>query len=78
MRPEIKEILGKTITGVMVIEREKGEPKNMLILAFDDRTHYEVYAADEIMGTRGVEKGGLDLVAGRLDKELRVIFREER
>lgn len=60
MKDEIRQILGKTISGVIVKKREE-HPRSQVFLVFSDGTYYELHG-DHISGTGGVDRGGRDAV----------------
>lgn len=60
MKTGARQIIGKTITGV-IIKRTKGSeiPRTMLFITFDDGTYYEFYSMNgEILNTGGVVVSG--------------------
>ena len=57
MKPTIHQLVGKTITRVMVTEGNTG-PCSQLFLFFSDGTYYEFYCSDSIIeGTKGLHSG---------------------
>ena len=59
----LKEILGKTIKGVIVKKNEKGTlPAMSVHLVFNDDTSYELYTDYHINFAGGVDPGGMDRV----------------
>lgn len=60
MKSEIRQILGKTINGVVVKEGEQ-HPRSQVFLLFSDGTYYEFYGKF-IQGTSGVDRGGIEEV----------------
>jgi hypothetical protein len=61
MKSGVKEILGKTITGVIAkIARNGLPPRSQVFLVFDDNTYYEFFSYAEICGTSGARLGGMD------------------
>jgi len=62
MKDGIKEILGKTVTGVIAKERA-GVPQSQVFLVFSDNTWFELYCTDSVIsGTGGLREGGMDQV----------------
>lgn len=63
VKPEVKQIVGKRISG-LVMKAAKNQihpPRNQLFLLFDDGTYYEFYTHDcKICTTGGVDRGNLD------------------
>ena len=55
MKDEVRQVLGRTISGVIVKDRDK-HPKSQVFLLFTDGTYYEFYG-DYISGTGGVNRG---------------------
>jgi hypothetical protein len=63
MKDAIREILGKTINGVIVKQHPDGNPSSQVFLLFDDDTHYEFWTnGPGISGAGGVDPGGKDKV----------------
>jgi hypothetical protein len=60
MKDAIKEVVGKTVKGVIVTEGEKG-PHSQVFLVFSDNTYYELYTSNSmtISGAGGIDKGGM-------------------
>ena len=56
MRDEIRQIIGKTISGVIVKKSDR-YPTSQVFLLFSDDTYYELYG-DHIKGSGGVDRGG--------------------
>jgi hypothetical protein len=73
MKSQIREILGKKISGVVVKEGED-EPKTQIFLLFSDGTHYEFYGI--IHGTGGVDRGGIKEVRQYMASKNRKIVLE--
>jgi len=64
MTSEVKELLGKTITGVIAKENPRNRPpKSQLFLIFSDNTYCEFYCGDSwIEGGKGLWTGGAEKV----------------
>ncbi|GEM_PF-1901263 len=65
IKPPVKEIIGKRISGLVIKEATSRirTPRNQLFFLFDDGTYYEFYTFDcEIGTTAGLSRGGLDKV----------------
>jgi hypothetical protein len=75
MKDAIREILGKTISGVVVKRHPDGYPSSQVFLLFDDDTHYELYTSKEkIKGIGGVDPGGKDKVLAYRREGIEVVF----
>ena len=61
MKPEIKDIAGKMIKGI-VVKKSDRNPKSQVFLLFNDNTYYEFYSTEKINGADGVDHGGMDAV----------------
>ncbi len=74
MKDGIKEILGKTITGVIAKERA-GVPQSQLFLLFSDNTCFELYCIDSVIsGTGGLWEGGMDGVRRYMSETSSIIL----
>jgi hypothetical protein len=62
LKPELAEIVGKRITGVVVKENSRVSPPRQVFLIFEDGTNFEFYADCEVTWTAGVRPGGIDWV----------------
>jgi hypothetical protein len=60
MKDGIRQIVGKTISGVLVAD-VANSPRRQVFLTFDDETHFELWGR-EISGTGGVDPGGFEKV----------------
>jgi hypothetical protein len=60
MKDGIKQIVGKTIRGVVVAERPS-DSRRQVFLVFSDDTHFELWG-DSFTGAGGVDPGGLEEV----------------
>lgn len=59
----MKEILGKTIKGVIVKQNMKGTFPGMSVhLVFTDNTSYEIYTDYRLNFAGGLDKGDIDIV----------------
>ena len=59
MKSGVKQIIGKTISGV-VVKESKNSPRTQLFLLFNDGTYYEFYSGlGDICGAGGVDRGGI-------------------
>jgi hypothetical protein len=64
----VDQILGKTITGI-VIKEFPDTPRMQIHLAFSDGTNFEFYCTnDTIMPIKGLRRGGLESIS-RYDTE---------
>lgn len=76
MKPEIREIIGRRIAAVYLLDGDS-EPRQQLYLVFDDGTYYELYGPS-IGTTAGVKRGiGRDIEAYAQSEGRRVRFRAE-
>ena len=57
MKDHIRDIVGKTITGVIVAKKENDLPRHQVFLVFSDDTYFEFYGSD-FCCAGGVDKGG--------------------
>ena len=57
MKSGLKDMIGRTVSGVVTAERPHS-PKVLLFLTFTDGTFYEIYG-DDIHSTSGVCSGGV-------------------
>lgn len=74
MKDGAQEILGKTISGV-VIKRGKGRPPaSQLFITFTDGTYFEFYSDGLIVPSGGVDAGTLDNVRKYLSEITEVVF----
>lgn len=58
MKDGIKKIVGKTISAVVVAEKERGAPENQVFLVFSDNTSFELYGAFNVAS--GTDPGGIE------------------
>jgi len=57
----LKEILGKSVKGVIVKENIKGQyPRMSLFLVFSDDTYYEIYSDGSLDFAGGIDQGGME------------------
>ena len=63
MKDGIKEIIGKTISGIVVKDCGR-PPRSQVHLIFDDCTYFELYTSDTetIKGAGGVDRGDINRV----------------
>jgi len=74
MKDGIKEILGKTITGIIAKERT-GVPQSQVFLVFSDNTYFELYCTDSVIsGTGGLWEGGMDDVRKYMSETSSIIL----
>ena len=59
MSTVIKDIVGKTIKGIVVKESVIKNPKSQDFLLFNDNTYYEFYCDAIINGIKGIDNGGM-------------------
>lgn len=58
MKSGLREIVGKTISDVIVARNERGDPANQVFLVFDDGSFFEVWGA-QFNCNGGVWPGGV-------------------
>lgn len=76
MKEEIKDIVGKTIKGVVVRESDKA-PQSQVFLVFTDGTYYELYTSGSftISGASGCYSGDMQDVLDYIpDKGERFVY----
>lgn len=75
MKDGAKEILGKTIKGVVIATATGPDrPASRLFLVFADGTYFEFYSDTNIRPTGGVDPGGLDKVKAYIRKTDEIVF----
>jgi hypothetical protein len=63
MKVEVREIVGRRISGVVVKRCWRRSPQSQVFLLFDDGTYYEFYCLDSVISTTaGVLEGGPERV----------------
>jgi hypothetical protein len=73
IKSEVRQIVGKTITGVIV--KEGTGPRSQLFLTFSDGTYYEFYCGDSAIScTGGVDRGGVAEVLKYMSPRQQVVF----
>ncbi len=68
MKHEVKQIIGKKICGV-VVKQGTRTPRSQVFLLFTDDTYYEFYSDSDIIGTGGVDPGGLNEVRAYMSNQ---------
>lgn len=58
MKSGLNDIIGKTITDVIVARNDRGDPANQVFLVFDDGTYFEFWGA-QFNCNSGVDRGGV-------------------
>ncbi len=58
MKSGLSEIIGKTITDVIVARNDRGDPANQVFLVFDDGSYFEFWGA-QFNCNSGVDRGGV-------------------
>lgn len=67
MNDHIKEIVGRTIKGVVVKESSKDSPRMQIFLIFSDGYYFEIYNSHgQLTWTKGLNQGGLPEVRNYL------------
>jgi len=74
MKDGITEILGKTITGLVVKERA-GVPRSQVFLVFSDNTHFEFYCGNSVIhGTGGIWPGGINEIRAYMSETSTIVL----
>ena len=76
MTSQVSQIVGKTITAVLMLEAGS-QPYNQVMLVFDDGTNYEFYGQD-IHYTSGLNLGGLHEVWNYVRQNKRAVLLEAK
>lgn len=71
MKDGIRQILGKTVSGVIVKESDS-EPRSQCFLLFSDGSYYEMYG--HIAFTNGLGSGSADEVKEYMSSRMKVVF----
>ncbi|HEX5057612.1 MAG TPA: hypothetical protein VFX02_14080 [Gammaproteobacteria bacterium] len=58
----LNQILGKTISGVVIKEHLTDSLRSQVFHIFSDNTHFEFYSGDEIVPIKGIRYCGMDWV----------------
>jgi hypothetical protein len=58
----VNQILGKTITGIVIKENLTDSLRSQVFLVFSDNTHFEFYSGDEIVPIKGIRYCGMDWI----------------
>lgn len=75
MKDGAQEILGRTISGVVIKSGSGREPTSQLFLVFSDGSYFEFYSGSgHIHPTGGVSPGGIDEVRRYMDRATEVVF----
>ena len=67
MKDGLREIIGKTITNVIVARNERRDPANQVFLVFDDGTYFEFWGA-QFNCNGGVDRGGVAEVTDYVER----------
>lgn len=59
MKDGIKEIVGRTVAGVVIAYNKARPPHHQIFLIFEDGTSFEIYG-DSFSCTSGVNRGGME------------------
>jgi hypothetical protein len=75
VKSAVREIVGRTIAGVVVKEGDgKGPPSSQVFLLFSDGTFYEFYSSfNEVIGVGGVCKGSLNDVRKYMTPRMQIV-----
>jgi len=75
MKDNAYQIVGKTITGVIIKQHKfKGAPRSQLFLVFDDHTSYEFYADAPIEPTGGIDKMSFSDIHRYMADSMKIVF----
>lgn len=67
MKNGLREIIGKTITDVVVAYNKHRDPANQVFLVFDDGTYFEFWGA-QFNCNSGVDRGGMAAVTDYVER----------
>ena len=59
MKDGIGQILGRTVSGVIIAKNERRSPRYQLFLTFSDGTYFEIWG-DSVACAGGIDRGGAD------------------
>ena len=77
IKKTVKDLLGKTISGVVV--KRGRDPEGQIYLVFDDNTYYEFWSQGEIHSTGRIEPGGMAEVKARgEEKRFEIVYATDR
>jgi|CXWL01.1.fsa_nt_gi hypothetical protein len=76
MKDGIRNIVGKTISGVVVKEADR-LPRSQIYLLFSDGTYFEIYSGSgDMSGAGGVDVGGIEKVRQYMNATHRIVIEE--
>jgi hypothetical protein len=76
MKDGIRNIVGKTISGVVVKEADR-LPRSQIYLLFSDGTYFEIYSGSgDMSGAGGVDVGGIEEVRRYMSATHRIVIEE--
>lgn len=76
MKDGIRDVVGKTISGVVVKEADR-LPRTQIFLLFTDGTYFEIYSGSgDISGAGGIDVGGIDKVRQYMSATHRIVIEE--
>ena len=67
MKDGIKQIVGKTITSIVVGKNDRSSPHNQVFLIFDDGSSFEMWG-EHISCAGGTDKGGVSEVVSYIER----------
>ena len=73
----VRTIVGKTISGVIIKECKKKDPRAQVFLLFDDDTYFEFYSGGDSPGiscANGIDKGGVRKVRNYIPEGPTIIY----
>ncbi|MGE0594655.1 MAG: hypothetical protein AB7G23_08975 [Vicinamibacterales bacterium] len=74
MKDAIRDIVGKSIAGVVVKESDR-PPRRQVFLVFSDGTYYELYSGSgDIKGAGGIDTGGLEAVRNYMSATHKIVL----
>ena len=77
MNDHIREIVGRTIKGVVVKESSEDSPSMQIFLVFSDGYYFEIYNSyGQLAWTKGLNTGGMPEVRGCLSEVCGVVLEE--
>ena len=77
MNDHIKDIVGRTIKGVVVKESSEDSPRMQIFLIFSDGYYFEIYNSfRQLTWTKGLNQGGLPEVRNYLSDVCKIILEE--
>ena len=76
MKDGIRDVVGKTISGVVVKEADR-LPRTQIFRLFTDGTYFEIYSGSgDISGAGGIDVGGIEKVRQYMNAAHRIVIEE--